>query len=132
MNEIVNKRRSLWLDLGLTTYQPKWHLVFDGHLLEQVKRFGGLGDKCDDMIEKAHQPWKREKERTWGVQNFKNRQQCQLNAVRRRNHHLIETKIAENEKKRERNFKTNLQQVVAERRQAKITIKKEIRKQYVA
>jgi hypothetical protein len=32
------KRR--WLELGLSMNQPKWHLTFDGHLLDCVKSFG--------------------------------------------------------------------------------------------
>jgi hypothetical protein len=43
------------LDLGLSTLQPKWHLLFDGHLLMQAVKFGGLSDKTDEYIEKGHQ-----------------------------------------------------------------------------
>jgi hypothetical protein len=34
--------------------------VFDGHLVDQVLFFAGLVDKLDDVMGKAHQPWKRE------------------------------------------------------------------------
>jgi hypothetical protein len=50
------KRR--WLELGLSTFQPKWHLTFDGHLLHCVDVFGGLADKSDEAIEKGHREWK--------------------------------------------------------------------------
>jgi hypothetical protein len=61
----IEKTRELWLGSGWSTDQPKWHLLFDGHLVDQVRMFWGLADKLDDVIEKAHQPWKREKERTF-------------------------------------------------------------------
>jgi hypothetical protein len=47
------KRR--WLELGLSTLQPKWHLTFDGHLLHCVDVCGGLADKSDEAIKKGHQ-----------------------------------------------------------------------------
>ena len=69
--QTIEKTRVLWVGSGWSTDQPKWHLVFDGHLVDQVRIFWGLADKLDDVIEKAHQPWKREKERTWNIKNFK-------------------------------------------------------------
>jgi hypothetical protein len=104
LEHLVKAAKHWWRQCRLTTLQPKWHLIFDGHLLEQVCRFGGLADKIDDFIEKAHQPWKREKERTWGVKNFKQQQVCQLMAVRKRTHYKIDAKIEENARKRKRNF----------------------------
>jgi hypothetical protein len=44
--------------MGLSTLQPKWHLTFDGHLMEQFKQHGGLADKSDETIEKGHQTLK--------------------------------------------------------------------------
>jgi hypothetical protein len=31
----ISTAKDLWLAMGLTTLQPKWHLTFDGHLLHQ-------------------------------------------------------------------------------------------------
>jgi hypothetical protein len=43
--------------MKLLTLQPKWHLTFDGHLLEQFKKYGGLADKSsDETIEKDTRP----------------------------------------------------------------------------
>jgi hypothetical protein len=53
--------------MQLSTLQPKWHLTFDGHLLEQFKKFGGLADKSDETIEKGHQTFKHLRERFRGL-----------------------------------------------------------------
>jgi hypothetical protein len=107
LERIVEQTRKLWIGCGLTTLQPKWHLIFDGHLIDQVRREGGLADKNDDAIEKAHQPWKREKERTWNIQNFEEQQRSQLKSVRKRNHYKINGRMAEVSNKRKRLFKSN-------------------------
>ncbi len=57
LEQTIEKTRELWVGSGWSTDQPKWHLLFDGHLVDQVCMFCGLTDKLDDMIEKAHQPW---------------------------------------------------------------------------
>jgi hypothetical protein len=54
----ISEGKRQWLELGLSTNQSKWHLTFDGHLLDCVKSFGGLADKSDEVIEKGHQEWK--------------------------------------------------------------------------
>jgi hypothetical protein len=36
--------------------------------------FWGLANKLDIMIKKAHQAYKREKERTWNIKNFRMQQ----------------------------------------------------------
>ena len=41
----LKEAKTLWLLMGLSTLQPKWHLTFDGHLLDQVTKYGGLADK---------------------------------------------------------------------------------------
>jgi hypothetical protein len=40
--------------MDLSTLQPKWHITFDGPLLHQFNKFGGLADKSDETIEKGH------------------------------------------------------------------------------
>ena len=59
--QTIEMTRVLWVGSGWSTNQPKWHLLFEGHLVDQVHLFWGLADKLDDVIEKAHQPWKRKK-----------------------------------------------------------------------
>jgi hypothetical protein len=101
----IEKTRELWLGSGWSTDQPKWHLLFDGHLVDQVRMFWGLADKLDDVIEKAHQPWKREKERTWNIKNFRMQQKQQLAAVRKRNHFKIRAELEITRQLRTRTFK---------------------------
>jgi hypothetical protein len=52
----VAEGKRQWLELGLTTNQPKRHLTFDGHhLLNCAKTFGGVADESGDAaIEKDH------------------------------------------------------------------------------
>ena len=61
------------------------HVVMMGYLIHQVGTHGGLADKNDDMMEKAHQPWKCKKERTWNVKNLKTRQRTQMKSMCKRN-----------------------------------------------
>jgi hypothetical protein len=103
--DTIEKTRVLWVGSGWSTDQPKWHLLFDGHLVDQVRLFWGLADKLDDVIEKAHQPWKREKERTWNIKNFKMQQKQQLAAVRKRNHFKIRAELEITRQLRKRTFK---------------------------
>jgi hypothetical protein len=105
--EIIEQTRVLWVGSGWSTDQPKWHLLFDGHLVDQVRLFWGLADKLDDVIEKAHQPWKREKERTWNIKNFKMQQKQQLAAVRKRNHFKIRAELEITRQLRKRTFKND-------------------------
>ncbi len=105
LEETIDMTGKLWLERGWSTDQPKWHLVFDGHLVDQVRFFWGLADKLDDVIEKAHQPWKREKERTWNIKNFRMQQKQQLAAVRKRNHFKIRAELDKTQQLRKRTFK---------------------------
>ena len=80
--------------------QPKAHLTFDGHLLHQVKEYGGLADKADDPIELEHQEWIRQKERTWRLKEFSKRELAQLKGMRRSRHPAVRRKMTEVHKKR--------------------------------
>ena len=64
-------------------------------------------DKLDDVIEKAHQPWKREKERTWNIKNFKMQQKQQFAAVRKRSHFKIQAELEITRQLRKCTFKNN-------------------------
>jgi hypothetical protein len=42
----IENTHELWLGSGWSTDQePKWHLLFDGHLADQVRMFWGLADQ---------------------------------------------------------------------------------------
>ena len=45
--------KNLWLKMGLSE-TPKAHLIF-AHSADDQERFGGLGDKIEDPLEKRHQ-----------------------------------------------------------------------------
>jgi hypothetical protein len=73
----------LGLTMKLSTRQPKWHLTFDGHLLRQFKKYGGLADKSDESIEKGHQTLKLMRDRFRGVPSFELRESCIRRELRR-------------------------------------------------
>jgi hypothetical protein len=79
----LDEAKKLWLAMKLSTLQPKWHLTFDGHLLDQFKRFGGLADKSDETIEKGHQTLKSLRDRFRGITSYKNREMCIRRELRR-------------------------------------------------
>jgi hypothetical protein len=110
----IEKTRKLWLGSGWSTDQPKWHLLFDGHLVDQVHMFWGLADKLDDVIEKACQPWKKEKEQTWNIKNF---QKQHLAAVQKRKHFKIraELEITRQLQKHKRKAEAKVEGIVVKR-----------------
>ena len=55
LKKAIAAGKALWIDMKLSTQQPKWHLTFDGHLLDQFCKYDGLSDKSDESIEKVHQ-----------------------------------------------------------------------------
>ena len=72
----LKEAKALWLRMGLSTLQPKWHLTFDGHLLNQFTKFGGLADKSDETIEKGHQTLKDLRDRFRGISSYEQRETC--------------------------------------------------------
>ena len=54
--DALKKGKALWLRMGLSTRQPKWHLTDDGHLLDQFTKFGGLADKSDELSRRGIRP----------------------------------------------------------------------------
>jgi len=42
LRKALDEGKSLWNQLDLGTLQPKWHVTFDGHLVDQVIKHGGL------------------------------------------------------------------------------------------
>lgn len=70
--------------MSMETLQPKWHMTFDGHLLEQAQRHGRLADKADDTIELQHQTLQKPRDRCWGITSFQRRETCIRRELRRR------------------------------------------------
>jgi hypothetical protein len=88
----IEKTHELWFGSGWSTDQPKWHLLFDGHRVDLVRMFWGLA-LDQNVIEKARQPWKREKEQTWNIKNFRMQQKQQLAVKCKINHYKIWAKL---------------------------------------
>ena len=95
----LSRCKALWLEMGLTTKQPKWHLTFDGHLLHQVRTYGGLADKADDVIELQHQVLKKQRERYRSVPTFMQRERCIRRELRRKRSPVIQGQISKYEAK---------------------------------
>ena len=93
LEKAINKAKQLWITCGLTTRQPKWHLAFDGHLLHQMRNFGGLADKADDSIEFQHQTLKRLNDRYRALPSYKVRTRCILRELRRHRSKKIMSQI---------------------------------------
>jgi hypothetical protein len=102
----ILKGRKAWLDAGLNIAgHPKAHLTFDGHLLDQIKRFGGLADKGEDWIEHLHQLWTGLKQLTWQIPNFEKQQSYQIATLRTRENAIVVATIDATNEKRKRNLK---------------------------
>ena len=102
---IVGKQQ--WLDLGISTAQPKWHLTFDGLLLRQVTKYGGLADKGDSPIEHGHQIFGRLHNRFRRAATFQQREIFIMRAYRRRSHPKCLSALKEMNSKRPRHDKHN-------------------------
>ena len=88
----------MWTSMGLKTLQPKWHMTFGGHLLEQVIRYGGLADKADDTIELQHQILKKLRDRYRNITSFQRRVSCIRRELRRRKSTEIQSHIDQYER----------------------------------
>jgi hypothetical protein len=86
--------KAQWISLGITTYQPKWHYVFDGLLIHQYVVMGGLADKSDQTIERCHQIWEEIRARCARINDFELRTKTELKHFRRAKHHLIRKELA--------------------------------------
>ena len=60
---MVKATLHLWRSLRLSMSGPKIHGMED-HLVEQMQRYNGIGDFCEDFIEQAHQYGVQEELRT--------------------------------------------------------------------
>lgn len=112
-DEFVNKLdadiklgKEAWLDAGLNIKgHPKAHLAFDGHLLDQVKEFGGLADKGEDWVEHWHQAWKQQKERTWNLPDFERQQRTQLENIRLKQSFHVKKIVDDTDESRKRKLR---------------------------
>ena len=96
----------MWTKLGLNIAQnPKAHLLFDGHLIEQVRLYGGLADKADDEIERAHQIHGKLDKLTCNLKNYERRNDNQQRAVYRRANPVVNKQLNWIGDQRKRNFK---------------------------
>jgi len=101
----TTKAKSLWITMGIKTLQPKWHLTFDGHLVEQVIKHGGLADKADDTIEFQHQMLMKLRDRHRSVTSCQRRENCIRKELRRTKSPEIQRHIDRCEKDRKRTNK---------------------------
>jgi hypothetical protein len=97
LERTVQTGKELWIQMGIGTMQPKWHLAFDGHLVRQARKYRGLADKSEDPIEKGHQEGKEMNRRYGRIPNFQHRHVCIRRALRRRRHHEEATHRREKE-----------------------------------
>ena len=91
LKKSLHDGKELWLSMGTKTKQPKWHLTFDGHLLCQVRKCGGLADKADDTTEFQHQMLLRLKDRCQSIPSCRMRELCVQRELRRERSPEIES-----------------------------------------
>jgi hypothetical protein len=104
--------------------------MFDGHLLHQFRKCGGLADKNEDVIEFDDQIWKREKERTRMVKNFETQQRCQAKKRRRTQHHKVRFVIERFRRERKREKTPAEKERTIHRLNAKAEVKQARREQF--
>jgi hypothetical protein len=83
LQKALDEAKTMWIQMKLSTLQPKWHLTFDGHLLEQFTTYDGLADKSDETIEKGHQTLKVLRDRFRGVSSYEMTEACIRRELRR-------------------------------------------------
>ena len=86
----ITATKRVWLEVGLNiVHNPKAHALFDGHLLDQMRLHGGLADKADDEIERAHQTHSKLDRVTANLKNLEQRHACQQREVYLRANALV-------------------------------------------
>ena len=93
LRKAVAEGKQLWLLMNIGTLQPKWHMTFDGHLVDQVIKYGGLADKADDAIEFQHQILMKLRDRFRSVTSFRKKETCIHRELRRRQSPEIQRQI---------------------------------------
>ena len=84
LRSVVSNTKQLWLSMGMGAMQPKWHMTFDGHLVDQAIKCGGLADKSDESVEFQHQLLKKLRDRHRSIPSFQRREECIRRDLRRR------------------------------------------------
>ena len=93
LSKALVEGKQLWLSMRIGTLQPKWHMTFDRHLLEQARKHGGLADKADDTIELQHQMLMKLRDRYRGMTSYQRRETCIRRELRRRKSPEIQAQI---------------------------------------
>jgi len=93
LRKALSEGKTLWIQMKISTRQPKWHMTFDGHLLHQVIAHGGIADKADDAIEFQHQILMKLRDRCRSVTSFQRREGCMQRELRRRKSPEIQSHI---------------------------------------
>jgi hypothetical protein len=119
----LEEGKTLWIQMKISTQQPKWHLTFDDHLYYQVSRLGGLADKSDESIEKGHQTLKALRDRFRRISSYERRETCIRRELRRGRSHEVQAHIQAYEvaikQKTGTKRATNMAERTANKRQAK-------------
>ena len=77
---MIGVLETLWRQAGISV-TVKAHILFK-HIVDQVKQFGGIADKVEDFVEKAHQQGMKMDDLTKRMESsFRNRQETQLNRL---------------------------------------------------
>jgi len=121
----------LWLAMKITTYQPKWHMTFDGHLLHQVITYGGLANKSDESIELQHQTRSRLRDRFRSAPSYKRREECIRQAMRRSKSPEIQNHLDEYDAKKRRNPTSQRQLDFTERKEEQREAKRVKREAFI-
>jgi len=93
LQNATREGKTLWKQMELGTAQPKWHMTFDGHLVQQVIKYGGLADKADDTIEFQHQILMKLWDRYRDITSYERRETCIRRELRRRKSPEIQSHI---------------------------------------
>jgi len=124
LRDALLQAKQVWIDMDIGTRQPKWHLTFDSHLLQQVIRYGGLADKSDETIELQHQQRMKLKDRYRSITSYAKRESCIRRELRRQKSPEINRHIDHYKDAIRRNPESKRQLDFAERHQEQREAKK--------
>ena len=93
LRKALLESKRMWLSMGIGTMQPKWHMTFDGHLLYQVIKYGGIADKSDKTIEFQHQVLMKLRDRYRSITSYQRKETCIRRELRRQKSPEIQSHI---------------------------------------
>jgi len=117
LRKALSNAKKMWNNMEFKTLQPKWHLCFDGHLLHQVIKYGGLADKADDTIEFQHQTLMKLRDRHRSITSCQKRETCIRRELRRQRSPETQKHIRDYEAAIKRNPNSKRQLDFTERQQ---------------